>query len=76
MPFEPLTAISSVDGRYHEATLALSAYFSEYALIRYRVAVECEYLIALSKERGVGIRALTPDEVDALRDLSDVSVED
>lgn len=43
----PLTAISPVDGRYHNATADLSAYFSEYALIKYRVFVEIEYFIAL-----------------------------
>ncbi|HEX4887636.1 MAG TPA: adenylosuccinate lyase [Luteibaculaceae bacterium] len=42
-----LTAISPIDGRYHNATSELSAYFSEAALIRYRVYVEIEYFIAL-----------------------------
>ena len=43
----PLTAISPVDGRYYSKTEALSDYFSEFALIRYRVRVEIEYFIAL-----------------------------
>ncbi|WP_425438145.1 adenylosuccinate lyase [Mucilaginibacter yixingensis] len=43
----PLMAISPVDGRYHNATADLSAYFSEFALIKYRVFVEIEYFIAL-----------------------------
>lgn len=43
-----LTAISPVDGRYFEKTKYLSAYFSEYGLIRYRVQVEIEYFLALS----------------------------
>lgn len=43
----PLTAISPIDGRYHSKTKQLSAYFSEEALIRYRVKVEIEYFIAL-----------------------------
>ena len=43
----PLTAISPVDGRYYSKTEALSDYFSEFALIRYRVRVELEYFIAL-----------------------------
>ncbi len=42
-----LTAISPIDGRYADKTAALSNYFSEYALIRYRVLVEVEYFIAL-----------------------------
>jgi len=44
----PLTAISPVDGRYFETIKPLTPYFSEYGLIRYRVLVEIEYLIALS----------------------------
>ncbi|MVN91152.1 adenylosuccinate lyase [Mucilaginibacter aquatilis] len=47
MSLTPLMAISPVDGRYHNATASLSAYFSEYALIKYRVYVEVEYFIAL-----------------------------
>ncbi len=42
-----LSAISPVDGRYYAQTRELSAYFSEYALIRYRVFVEIQYFIAL-----------------------------
>jgi adenylosuccinate lyase len=42
-----LTAVSSVDGRYGNKTQNLRAYFSEFALIRYRVHVEVEYFIAL-----------------------------
>ena len=44
-----LKAISPIDGRYAKKTESLSEYFSEYALIKYRVKVEVEYLIALSK---------------------------
>jgi adenylosuccinate lyase len=47
MEFNALTAISPIDGRYQSKTAALQAYFSEYGLIRYRVLVEVEYLIAL-----------------------------
>ena len=45
----PLTAISPVDGRYRSKCEALDRYFSEYALIRYRVRVEVEYFILLSR---------------------------
>ena len=76
MPFEPLTAVSSIDGRYHEVSSALSEYMSEYALIRARVRVECEYLIALSETKGVGLRALTAEEKKLLADLADIFVED
>ena len=47
MELDLLTAISPIDGRYHGKTEPLSLYFSEYALIRYRVRVEIEYFIAL-----------------------------
>ena len=47
MKLDVLTAVSPVDGRYRGKTEPLAAYFSEYALIRYRVRVEIEYFIAL-----------------------------
>jgi adenylosuccinate lyase len=47
MNLEALTAISPVDGRYRKKTTSLAAYFSEFALIKYRVKVEIEYFIAL-----------------------------
>ncbi|WP_353182446.1 adenylosuccinate lyase [Parapedobacter lycopersici] len=47
MDLLPLTAVSPVDGRYHNATKELADYFSEYALIKYRVFVEVEYFIRL-----------------------------
>ena len=45
----PLTAVSPVDGRYQSKTAPLSGYFSEQALIAYRVKVEVEYFIALCR---------------------------
>lgn len=47
MELNLLTAISPIDGRYRGKTENLAAYFSEYALIRYRIRVEIEYFIAL-----------------------------
>lgn len=47
MDLSSLTAVSPIDGRYHGKTAPLAAYFSEYALIRYRVRVEIEYFLAL-----------------------------
>src|SRR3989344_8248232 len=76
MPLEPLTAISSVDGRYRDVSAALLEYFSEYALMRKRTTVECKYLIALSESSEVGMRALTPEEKKTLRELSKISVEE
>ena len=46
---QTLLAVTPVDGRYSSKTESLSAYFSEYALIRYRVRVEVEYFIALCR---------------------------
>ncbi|MBR1687267.1 MAG: adenylosuccinate lyase [Prevotella sp.] len=47
MNLDVLTAISPIDGRYRSKTEGLAGYFSEYALIRYRVRVEIEYFITL-----------------------------
>ena len=47
MEFDSLTAITPIDGRYRGKTAPLAEYFSEYALIRYRVRVEIEYFITL-----------------------------
>ncbi len=47
MELDLLTAISPVDGRYRGKTEALASYFSEFALMRYRVRVEVEYFISL-----------------------------
>lgn len=47
MDLSHLTAVSSIDGRYGSKTASLRAYFSEFALIKYRVKVEVEYFIAL-----------------------------
>ena len=48
-----LGAISPLDGRYHNSVKELNAYFSEAALMRYRIYVEIEYLIALSLEKNI-----------------------
>tara|TARA_Y100000294_G_scaffold45798_1_gene42421 strand:+ start:8337 stop:9689 length:1353 start_codon:yes stop_codon:yes gene_type:complete len=49
----PLTSISPLDGRYSKAVEELTEYFSEPALIYYRIKVEIEYLIALGDEKGI-----------------------
>lgn len=49
MSLSLLTAVTPIDGRYGKQTHLLSQYFSEYALIKYRIHVEIEYLIALSE---------------------------
>lgn len=64
-----LTAISPVDGRYHSKTAELRAYFSEYALIRYRVLVEVEYLISLANAGIVGMTDFPTSTFEQLRNL-------
>lgn len=76
MEFNQLTAISSIDGRYRDAAAQLAEYFSEFALIRARVRVECEYLAALSETEGVGMRKLTAGDMKTLKELADISLED
>ena len=75
--FSTLTAISPVDGRYRNKAENLAAYFSEYALIKYRVQVEIEYFITLS-EFLPQLRALaTGENKEALRKIyREFSVED
>ena len=77
MIFSTLTAISPVDGRYRNKAENLAAYFSEYALIKYRVQVEIEYFITLS-EFLPQLRALaTVENKEALRKIyREFSVED
>lgn len=76
MEFDPLTAVSSLDGRYRVYGDMLAASLSEYALMRARLRVECEYLLALSETKDTGMRKLTPDEKRALAQLSDISLDD
>ena len=77
MIFSTLTAISPVDGRYRNKAENLAAYFSEYALIKYRVQVEIEYFITLS-EFLPQLRSLaTGENKEALRKIyREFSVED
>lgn len=65
--FSPLTAVSPIDGRYHGKTNVLSNYFSEYALIKYRVRVEVEYFIALCELPLPQLATISPDVYDSLR---------
>lgn len=53
MSLSPLTAITSVDGRYHSKTQHLGHIFSEYGLIKFRLLVELKWLIHLSKQPGI-----------------------
>jgi adenylosuccinate lyase len=78
MALSPLTALSPLDGRYHSKVAALSDYFSEFGLIRYRVKVEIEWLKAISAASELAeIDPLSADSVKHLDDLAnDFSVND
>jgi len=66
-----VTAISPIDGRYEAQTAQLSAEFSEFALIKYRVRVEVEWLLFLSERPEIGeVRPFTVTETVLLRDLA------
>ena len=69
MELNALTAISPIDGRYQSRTAALQAYFSEFGLIRYRVLVEVEYLIALVDSGISNLQDFPKDKYAALREL-------
>jgi adenylosuccinate lyase len=91
MNLNALTAISPVDGRYRRAGKELATYFSEYALIRYRVRVEIEYFIALceiplpqleniDKALYTPLRAIykdfTEEDAQAIKDIEKVTNHD
>ncbi|TKC06752.1 adenylosuccinate lyase [Pedobacter polaris] len=57
MNLSPLQAISPVDGRYRKTTAKLAEYFSESALIKYRIFVEIEYFIALCEAKILGLES-------------------
>ncbi len=69
MNLSPLTAISPVDGRYRDKISALAKYFSEYALIRYRILVEVEYFIALASHGIPALKAFDHNMEEPLRAL-------
>lgn len=66
-----LSAISPIDGRYHAKTKELSDYFSEYALIKYRVFVEIQYFIALCKVPLPQLNEFDLKKMDALNGIFD-----
>ncbi len=69
MILNPLLAISPIDGRYRKQTHDLATYFSEAALIKYRVLVEVEYFIELSKLGLKGFSPLSTEQVNKLREI-------
>ncbi len=77
MNLNNLTAVSSVDGRYGNKTAPLREYFSEFALIKYRVFVEVEYFIALCELPIPQLTGFDHDLFPSLRNLvSDFSLAD
>ena len=69
MKLNELTAISPIDGRYRGKTKDLAAYFSEYALIKYRVRVEIEYFIALCQLPLPQLEGFDANLFERLRDI-------
>lgn len=77
MNLSPLTAISPIDGRYRSKTEQLDLYFSEFALIRYRVKVEVEYFIALCQLPLPQLATVPHDKFQCLREIyENFSVDD
>ena len=65
-----LTAISPVDGRYSSKTVELRPFFSEFALMKYRLRVEIEWFIFLSLEKNIkDLPPLSKNEIKKLRSI-------
>ena len=69
MELDVLTAISPIDGRYRGKTKALAAYFSEFALIKYRVQVEVEYFITLCELPLPQLKGIDSSVFETLRNI-------
>ena len=69
MTLDALTAVSPIDGRYRSKTECLADYFSEYALIRYRVRVEIEYFITLCELPLPQLESFNSTLFEQLRDI-------
>ena len=69
MNLNALTAVSPIDGRYRGKTESLAAYFSEYALIKYRVRVEIEYFITLCELPLPQLESFDKSLFEQLRDI-------
>lgn len=69
MTLDALTAVSPIDGRYRSKTECLADYFSEYALIRYRVRVEIEYFITLCELPLPQLESFNSNLFEQLRDI-------
>ena len=69
MELNALTAVSPIDGRYRSKTQDLASYFSEYALIKYRVRVEIEYFITLCELPLPQLKGFDHSLFERLRDI-------
>ncbi|MBO7581461.1 MAG: adenylosuccinate lyase [Bacteroidaceae bacterium] len=69
MELNALTAVSPIDGRYRSKTQDLASYFSEYALIKYRVRVEIEYFITLCELPLPQLKSFDKNLFERLRDI-------
>ncbi|MEC4005007.1 adenylosuccinate lyase [Flavobacterium sp. SUN052] len=69
MQLSELNAVSPIDGRYRSKTISLSPYFSEEALIKYRVLVEVEYFIALCEANLPQLSGVNSNTFDSLRNI-------
>jgi len=69
MNLNSLTAVSPIDGRYHNKTKDLQKFFSEFGLIKYRVLIEIQYFIDLSKLKIKGLEDFPQNRFDELRSI-------
>ena len=69
MTLTALTAVSPIDGRYRQKTKDLTAFFSEYALIKYRIRVEIEYFITLCELPLPQLASMDKAWFEPLRDI-------
>ena len=77
MQLDRLSAVSPVDGRYRSAAEPLAAFFSESALIRYRLGVEVAYFVALCRLPLPQLAGIDPERLDALQQVvTDFSIQD
>src|SRR5947208_12072106 len=68
MELTSLSAISAIDGRYRKQVQHLDEYFSEYALMKYRVMVEIEYLLFLSEKKFCSLTTKSIKQLNKLKD--------
>lgn len=68
MDLSPLTAISPIDGRYHNKTAQLTGYFSEFALIKFRIRVEVAYFLFMAEKKFFTLTAILKKELQQMAD--------